>query len=383
MGFFKDLQKRCISSRRIGLQILGALMAWRPVPFGVFVFGVTPVSILVSMVLSPEEPITCIYLLGLNLIVWLVIKTCLILTEIFSLRRNEDGITWCYVFVLFSILIWLLCFVALFDIIHNETVAIAIGVVGSILALIFQERLKGVLTFIHLKINHLLSIGDWIVVPKFGADGEVERITLTTIIIYNWDTTISNIPLSALQSEHFMNFQHMSDGKTYGRKMSKTFILDTSWFRPLSHDEIQKLRDRINDYTKIHDQYDGKVTDAIHDNLPVTEIEDGMLNVRLFRIYFFHWLMNHAYVSQLPRLVVRWQDQIEGGMPLEVYAFITETGLAAYQHHQSHIVEHFIESLDWFGLRLYQAPSAFDVNNKRVFISQDIPSYNKEITDEI
>ena len=108
-----------------------------------------------------------------------------------------------------------------------------------------------------------------------------------------------------------------------------------------------------------------------------------MLNAKLFRIYFFHWMMNHKHVSQQPRMVVRWKDHVEGGMLLEIYAFITETNLAAYEYHQSHIIEHFIEALDWFGLRLYQSPSAFDANNKNVYLSQEQPTHRKEMTDEL
>lgn len=383
MAIINNLHKRCISSRRLGLQIFGAIIKWRPWAFWTFILGVTPVTIAISLILSPNNLISCSCFWGLSLITWLVIKACHELTYVFSLRKNEDGITWCYILILIFIALWLLGFVLIFNIMANAKIAVAIGVIGSLLAIIFQERIKGALAFMHLRFNHLLSIGDWIVAPKLDADGEVRRITLTTVTIYNWDTTTSSIPLSALQTEHFINFQHMADGKTYGRKMSKTFILDTSWFRTLSIEEIQKLRDRIRDYSIRHCSNDCSGADAIHDNLPISEIEDGMLNVKLFRIYFFHWLMNHKHVSQLPRLVVRWQDHLGQGMPLEVYAFITETSLAAYQYHQSHIVEHFIEALDWFGLRLYQAPSAFDTNNKRVFISPDSPSHVKEITNEI
>jgi len=47
---------------------------------------------------------------------------------------------------------------------------------------------------IQISKNNLVSIGDWIEVPKFQADGDVIDITLTTIRIQNWDKTISPIP---------------------------------------------------------------------------------------------------------------------------------------------------------------------------------------------
>ena len=208
----------------------------------------------------------------------------------------------------------------------GSRIGAAFVVIGSVLGWIFQDKVKGVVAFIHLRMHHLLNIDDWIVVPKYNVDGKVKRVTLTTVTVSNWDTTTSTFPISALHVDHFKNNQNRADGKTYGRKMSKTFILDTSWFRPLSKDEIDKLRKKCTQETE-----EGQRKDAIHDNLPVTEIKDGMLNAELFRVYFFHWLMHHKYVSQQPRLVVRWKEHVEGGMPLEIYAFITETSLAAYE----------------------------------------------------
>lgn len=376
------LHKKFISSEKLGKQIFGALIQWRKRPFWAFVLLVTPLTIGVSYILSPNSYMPCLCLIGLNLFVWLTIKVCRSLTDIFSLRRQEINITWCQITILIVIGLWIICFVLLFGIQKESKTGAAFVVISSVIGLIFQDKIKGVVAFIHLRMHHLLNVDDWIAVPKFNVDGEVKRVTLTTVTVSNWDTTISTFPISALYSDHFINYQHMAEGKTYGRKMSKTFILDTSWFRPFSKEEIDKLKKRIAEYENVEAAFDGNERDAIHDNLPAFEIEEGVLNARLFRIYFFHWMMNHKHVSQQPRMVVRWKDQVEGGMPLEIYAFITDTSLAAYEKQQSHIVEHFVEALDWFGLRLYQRPSSFDANNKNIYISQEQTQYRKEMTDE-
>lgn len=374
------LHKKYISSENLGKQIFGALIQWRRRQFGAFLLLVTPLTIGISHILSPNNYIPCLCLIGLNLIVWLTIKVCHTLIDVFSLRKQENGITWCYISILVVFIFWIIGFVLLFNIKDNSKIAVAIGIIGSIFTWIFQDKIKGALAFIHLRMNHLLKIGDRIVVPKYNVDGEVQKITLTTVTIYNWDTSISTIPISTLHSDHFMNYQNMADGKTYGRKMSKTFILDTSWFRPLSRKEIDNLRIKIDENAKSEAHMDG--SDAICNNLPASEVEDGMLNAKLFRLYFFHWLMNNKYISQQPRLVVRWKEQVEGGMPLEIYAFIIKSNLAAYEWQQSQIIEHFIETLDWFGLRLYQSPSAFDANNKNVYISKEQPTHRKEMINE-
>ena len=224
----------------------------------------------------------------------------------------------------------------------------------------------------------MLNIGDWIEVPKYNVDGEVKSVSLTSVTIYNWDTTTSVIPISVLHSDHFKNLQRMTEGKTYGRQMLKSFILDTSWFRPLSTEEIDKIKEIIKE--KAENRGEMK-KDSILNNLPTDEFREGALNARLYRLYIYHWLMNREHVSQQPRLMVRWKEQVEGGMTLQVYAFITDGGAAAFEWQQSQIVEHIIESLDWFGLRLYQSPSAYDVGNSNIHLTKESATYIKEISD--
>ena len=89
--------------------------------------------------------------------------------------------------------------------------------------------------------------------------------------------------------------------------------------------------------------------------------------------------MSNSNVSQQPRLVVRWLEQKETGLPLQVYAYIMEGSMPAFEWQQSKIIEHVVESLDWFGLRLYQTPSSFDVSNSNIHMTQAEAVYRKEI----
>ncbi len=287
------------------------------------------------------------WLVLLTLLMFLVIGVCNTMTNIYSLRKNETGITWCQILILIFVGIWLIGLLCIIKIQKESGYFIIFGVLGTLMTWIFQDTIKGVVAFVHLRLNHLLYIDDWIQVPKLNVDGEVKRITLTTVTIYNWDTTTSSIPTSVLHNDHFINLQRMTDGKTYGRQMLKTFILDTGGFHPLTAEEIESLKQKKEVNAYLLDE-DFKV---------------GELNAHLFRLYVFHWLMNHPYVSQEPRLVVRWLEQKETGLPLQIYGFIMEGGVLAYEWQQSQIIEHIVEALDWFGLQLYQRPSSHDVSN--------------------
>ena len=287
------------------------------------------------------------WLVFLTLLMFLAIGVCNTMTNIYSLRKNETGITWCQIMILIFVGIWLIGILCIIKIQKESGYFIIFGVLGTLMTWIFQDTIKGVVAFVHLRLNHLLYIDDWIQVPKLNVDGEVKRITLTTVTLYNWDTTTSSIPTSVLHNDHFINLQRMTNGKTYGRQMLKTFILDTGGFHPLTAEEIESLKQREEIKAYLLDE-DFKV---------------GELNAHLFRLYVFHWLMNHPYVSQEPRLVVRWLEQKETGLPLQIYGFIMEGGVLAYEWQQSQIIEHIVEALDWFGLQLYQRPSSHDVSN--------------------
>ena len=302
------------------------------------------------------------WLVFLTLLMFLVIGVCNTMTNIYSLRKNETGITWCQILILIFVGIWLIGILCIIKVQKESGYFIIFGVLGTLMTWIFQDTIKGVVAFIHLRLNHLLHIDDWIQVPKLNVDGEVKRITLTTVTIYNWDTTTSSIPTSVLHNDHFINLQRMTDGKTYGRQMLKTFILDTGLFHPLTAEEIASLKQREEVKAYLLDE-DFKV---------------GELNAHLFRLYVFHWLMNHPYVSQEPRLVVRWLEQKETGLPLQIYGFIMEGGVLAYEWQQSQIIEHIIEALDWFGLQLYQRPSSHDVGNIPNSLTEKVLSRKEE-----
>ena len=345
MGLFEKLYRKNISSDKVGRQIVGALLQWRAKPFWAFLLLLTPLSVGLSLILSPDSFRPCLFLLGLNLIVCLIIKVCRTLTGTFSLNRNDNGSTVCQIVILAALGLWIIGFVLIFDIRSNGRMAAAVGIIGAVLGWIFQDRVKGVAAFIHLRRHHLLNIGDWIRVPKLGVDGEVKKVTLTTVTLYNWDTTTSTIPISALSSEHFMNLQRMSEGKTYGREMLKSFILDTECIRSMTEDDLTRLQSDEQDIRRY---------------LPEEDLQSGVLNVHLYRLYLYHWLMNYPCVSHLPRLIVGWAGQSDSGMTLQVYAFLTETNWAAFEWQQSQIIEHIVASMEWFGLRLYQRPSAYD-----------------------
>ena len=380
MNILEKLSKKNLASERLWRQIFGALVQWQSKLLWAFVLLIAPVSIGLALIIPPGDWIHGFEFLCLNLVILLTFKTCRRLIDVFNLRKEYTCVTWSYITILVGIGLWIIGFVLIFNIKDNPRVATAIGVVGTLLSWIFQDKIKGVVAFLHLRSHNLLKIGDWLMVDKLGVDGEVQQMTLTSVTVYNWDTTTSTIPISALQTEHFRNLQNMMEGRTYGRRMLKTFVLDTGWFRVLSREEIEILKERIQSGKETSTASNDEIRDFLSKNLSLDEINEGATNAQLFRLYIYHWLMNHKHISQHPRLIVRWMDHKEGGMELQVYAFIVDSSLAAFEWEQSKIIEHIIKSLDWFGLRLYQSPSAYDVSNSNVYLAKEPADYIKKMS---
>ena len=54
-------------------------------------------------------------LLFITLVTFLVYAVCDILTNIYTLRKNEKGITWCQIIILITIGLWIVGFILIFE----------------------------------------------------------------------------------------------------------------------------------------------------------------------------------------------------------------------------------------------------------------------------
>lgn len=75
--------------------------------------------------------------------------------------------------------------------------------------LIFRDSILGFVSGLQLAANDMLKVGDWIAVPKYGADGNVEEVSLTTVKIRNWDNTLVMLPPYLLTTDSFTNWHAM------------------------------------------------------------------------------------------------------------------------------------------------------------------------------
>ena len=99
-----------------------------------------------------------------------------------------------------------------------------LGASAAILTLVFKDTIMGLVAGVQLTANDMLRPGDWITMPKFGADGSVLEVTLTTVKIQNWDKTITTVPPYALVNDSFQNWRGMWESG--GRRIKRSLNID-------------------------------------------------------------------------------------------------------------------------------------------------------------
>lgn len=70
----------------------------------------------------------------------------------------------------------------------------AVGASAAVLMLVFKDTILGLVAGVQLTANDMLKKGDWIVVAKSGANGEVIDVSLTTVKVRNWDNSVTTVP---------------------------------------------------------------------------------------------------------------------------------------------------------------------------------------------
>lgn len=244
-----------------------------------------------------------------------------------------------------------------------------LGAMAAVLLLIFKDSILGLVAGIQLSANDMVKIGDWIVVPKYNADGTVEEVTLNIVKVRNWDKTITSVPTYALISESFINWRGMEESG--GRRIKRSILIDMKTVKFLGK-ELQKklvksklLKDYILDKQKEIDEYNKKY------NLDNTTLINGrrMTNLGTFRKYLENYLRENENINTNMTFLVRHLQPTDRGIPIEIYVFSKIREWKRYEDIQADIFDHILAVLPEFELEIFQNPSGHDI--------QKLGSYKK------
>ena len=238
-----------------------------------------------------------------------------------------------------------------------------LGAMTAVLMLVFKDPILGLVAGIQLSANRMLSVGDWLQMDKYGADGEVTDIGLTTVKVSNWDKTITTIPTYALISDSFKNWQGMTESG--GRRIKRSVNIDMTSVRFLTSQEQLQLKQArlLAPYLSRKEQelssYNQQLSDAI--SCPINGRH--LTNLGTLRAYLDAYLRAHAGIRKDMTLMVRQLAPTTDGLPLEIYCFTATTAWAEYEGIQADIFDHIFAIIEQFHLRLHQSPTGYDMHS--------------------
>jgi miniconductance mechanosensitive channel len=240
-----------------------------------------------------------------------------------------------------------------------------LGALTAVLLLIFQDTIKGLVASIQISANKMVVAGDWIELPKYGADGDVIEIGLSTVKVENFDKTITTIPTYALISDSFKNWRNMYH--TGARRIKRTIIIDIASIDFYSLEKIDflvntnllktYLTDKKQQLAVEHESFDSS---SVQDN-SLTKINMRQLtNIGTFRAYIEMYLNQNNNICNDLTCMVRQLPATASGLPLEVYCFANTTDWIAYEAIQADIFDHLFAIAPHFDIRIFQHPSGSD-----------------------
>jgi miniconductance mechanosensitive channel len=237
-----------------------------------------------------------------------------------------------------------------------------LGAASAILLLIFKDTILNFVGGVQVTANNMVQIGDWIEMPKYGADGDVIEINLYTVVVQNWDRTITTIPTYALISDSFRNWRGMV--QSGGRRIKRAINIDARSIKICDEAMLKKFEDvfYLKDYLR-QKKAEIEKYNLEHEFNDSVQINGRRLtNIGTFRAYVKNYLANHPSIHKEMILMVRQLAPSEKGVPLEVYAFTNDIAWVSYEAIQSDIFDHIFSRISFFELKVFQDPSEITVS---------------------
>ncbi|UUO23648.1 mechanosensitive ion channel family protein [Colwellia sp. M166] len=244
-----------------------------------------------------------------------------------------------------------------------------LGALTAVLILVFQDTIKGLVASIQISANKMVAPGDWIELPKYGADGDVIEIGLNTVKVKNFDNTVTTVPTYALTSGSFKNWRGMLNSG--GRRIKRAIVIDVRSIKFYSQEQLEALKSvqLISNYLAEKQAEIKKETAQAISKAPLTAATINtrqLTNIGTFRAYISAYLKQHRNVHHEMTCMVRQLPATEVGLPLELYFFSNDQSWVNYEAIQADIFDHLYAAAPLFDLRVFQHPSGHDWHSSKV-----------------
>lgn len=262
-----------------------------------------------------------------------------------------------------QVMVWFIGAIIIVSILINKSpvsLLAGLGASAAILMLVFKDSIMGFVSGVQLSANDMLKVGDWIAMPKYGADGTVIEVTLATVKIRNWDNTITTIPPYLLVSDSFQNWRGMRESG--GRRVKRSINIDMTSIRFCTPQMLEKYRkiQLLADYVE-------KTEGVIQEYNEERGIDNSILvngrrqtNLGVFRAYLMAYLKSLPDVNQELTCMVRQLQPTDHGIPMELYFFCSIKDWIPYEGVQADVFDHVLAIIPEFDLQVFQSPSGRD-----------------------
>ncbi len=272
----------------------------------------------------------------------------------YPLLRDKPLESYIQVFMIF---IWFIGGIVILSLITGKEVGVfltTLGALSAVILLIFKDTILGFVASIQITINDTVRLGDWVTMNDVGADGDVISISLSSVKIQNFDKTITTVPTYKLISDSFTNWRGMSESD--GRRIKRSILIKADSIKFMSDNEINSLKEidimkifikkrekEINDFNKNNSSNKSQLING-----------RNFTNLGLFRNYINNYLNQHPKINKEMTIMCRQLTPTPTGVPLEIYAFITDKEWVNYEAIVSDIFDHLLASISSFGLKNFE-----------------------------
>ena len=263
-----------------------------------------------------------------------------------------------------QVLLWFIGGIVVVSVLIGQsplTLLAGLGASAAILMLVFKDSIMGFVSGVQLSANDMLKVGDWITMPKYGANGYVIEVTLNTVKVRNFDNTITTIPPYLLVSDSFQNWRGMRESG--GRRVKRSINIDMTSVRFCTPEMLEKYRkvNLLKDYIDQTEEVVRVYNEENHIDNEVLVNGRRQTNLGVFRAYLTAYLKSLPVVNTELNCMVRHLQPTDHGLPVELYFFSNVKDWIPYEAVQADVFDHVLAVVPEFGLRIFQSPSGEDV----------------------
>lgn len=277
-------------------------------------------------------------------IAWLAVTFFEVIAAIYRKKSAQSKIPISLYLQIFKIIITICAVLAIVSTgmgLSISSLFTSLGAAAALLGFVFRDALIALLSSLQVTSQDILRIGDWVTVANKDIDGTVEKITITIVVVRNFDGTTTTVPTATFLQNPVRNWRPMYEKG--GRRIKRSIVLDMDYIKNCD----QKLLTEIKSLPAMQ-QY-------AESNLELFNTQTEISNITLFRYYISEYLTSHQGIHKDGfTFLVRQLDPTPNGLPIELYIFTKDTRWNEHEVIQAGIFEHLLSVLPKFGLKTFQ-----------------------------